>query len=582
MTTASRREQIRTRDIDMDNREWDEEVDILVIGSGAGGLTVAVSTAAQGASALVVEKGRYYGGSSATSGGVVWIPASRSALEQGQQDSAEEAFTYIKSLTGNRVADEKIRAFTTNGPTMLDHIEALTDLRFTAIPYTDYHAESPGGKMGYRSHQPNTLNARRLTTADFETLRPTHPAAALFDVIPWTATEAAPMVTRGPGWLRKLARVVLRYYADVPQRLRSRRSRFLVFGNAIAGHLKNALNRYGGRLWLEAPLVGLLKEHGRVVGAVVTHQGRTKRIRARKGVVIAAGGFERNQAMRDRYLPGEGRPEWSAGQEDNCGDAIVAGTEIGAATDLMDEAWWAPTVSVPGETRGRPLFYERALPGSIIVNQAGERYMNEARSYDVAGKAMIDADRPERRTIPSWIVFDARFRRKYPMGPLRPFLPDWVHSRAVNDMIHRSATLAGLARKMEVPPEALVATVLKVNVYAATGIDEEFGRGNAAYDRYYGDLNVAPNPNLAPIDRAPFYAMRVYPGDIGTKGGLATDERARVIDREGRVIPGLYAIGNSSASVMGPAYPGAGSTIGPAMTFGMLAVRDALGQDVVA
>jgi 3-oxosteroid 1-dehydrogenase len=234
-------------------------------------------------------------------------------------------------------------------------------------------------------------------------------------------------------------------------------------------------------------------------------------------------------------------------------------------------------VRVPGEARGRPLFYERALPGNIIVNQAGERFMNEARSYDIAGRAMIDADRPDRRSVPSWIILDARFRKKYPMGPLMPVLPDWVHPGKVRRMYVKARSIGELARRIDVDPARLEATVARVNRYAATGVDEDFARGSAPYDRYYGDLSVKPNPNLAPIDKPPFYAMPVYPGDIGTKGGLATDERGRVLDTAGQVIPGLYAIGNNSASVMGPSYPGAGATLAPAMTFGYLAALDSLG-----
>ncbi|MFM2370738.1 MAG: hypothetical protein RIS85_460, partial [Pseudomonadota bacterium] len=400
---------------------WDKTVDVLVVGSGAGAMAAAVFAAARGASVLIVEKSDLYGGTSATSGGGVWIPASDSALEQGQQDSPEEAFTYIKELVGNTVTDARVRAFVENARVMKKRIEAVSDLRFTAIPYTDYQAEKPGGKMGYRSHACNTIHASALSAQDFATLRTTHRSAMLFGKIPWTIMESAPMITRGPGWKGMMARVLWRYYGDIGQRLKSPRSRFIVFGSAIAAHLKNALNRTGGELWLGAALVDLRRgADGRVEGALVRKDGRDIAIRARNGVILGAGGFERNQAMRDRYLPGESRTAFSASQENNTGDAIEAGIRIGAATDLMDEAWWAPTVRVPGEDTARPLFYERALPGCMIVNQRGERYMNEARSYDVAGKAMIEADRPDARTIPSWIILDARFRQKYPMGPIIP------------------------------------------------------------------------------------------------------------------------------------------------------------------
>lgn len=558
---------------------WDKEVDVLVIGSGAGALASAVFAASRGGSVLVVEKSTLYGGTSATSGGGVWIPASDSAAEQGQQDTPEEAFTYIKALVGNTVADARIRAFVEHARVMKREIEAISDLRFTAIPYTDYQAEKPGGKMGYRSHACNTMHADDLSPEDFATLRGTHRSAMLFGKIPWTIMESAPMITRGPGWKGTMARVLWRYYGDVAQRLKSARSRFIVFGSAIAGHLKNALNRTGGELWLDAPLVELVRDDGgRVSGAVVRREGKDWRIGARRGVILGAGGFERNQAMRDRYLPGESLTAFSASQENNTGDAIQAGMRVGAATDLMDEAWWAPTVRVPGEDTARPLFYERALPGCIIVNQAGERYMNEARSYDIAGKAMIDADRPGARTIPSWIILDSRFRQKYPMGPIIPLLPDWLQSRAARRAVVKDRTIAGLAGKIGVPPDRLAATIARVNGFARTGVDEDFGRGSAPYDRYYGDQSVTPNPNLAPLDQPPYYALQVYPGDIGTKGGLATDQAARVLDAAGEPIPGLYAIGNTAASVMGPAYPGAGATIAPAMTFGMLAVRDMWGE----
>lgn len=555
---------------------WDLEVDVLVVGTGAGAMVAAVTAAQSGAKTLMVEKSDLYGGTSASSGGGIWIPASDSALAQGQQDTPEEAFEYIKGLVGNSVADAKIRKFTESARLMARYVESVSKLRFIAIPYTDYQAERPGGKMGYRSHETNTMHASELSREDFTSLRPTHPSATLFGFIPWTTMEAAPMVTRGPGWIRTMAKVLWRYYSDIPQRLKSKRSRFLVFGNAIAGHLKNAFNSFGGEMWLRSPLVDVVHDGSRVTGAIISRQGKLVRVGVRRGVILGAGGFERNQAMRDQYLPGEGRPEWSGGQENNTGDAIQAGQRVGAALDLMAEAWWAPTLSVPGETRGRPLFYERALPGNIIVNQAGERYMNEARSYDIAGKAMIDADMPDKRSIPSWIVLDSRFRRKYPMGPLMPILPDWVHPSRVRSMFVKANSIAELARKMGVPSDALSATIARVNGFAASGVDEDFGRGSAPYDRYYGDQSVTPNPNLAPIDEPPYYALKVYPGDIGTKGGLATDENARVLDMSGRAIPGLYAIGNNSASVMGPSYPGAGSTLGPGMTFGYLAALDCL------
>lgn len=557
--------------------QWDVEVDLLVVGSGAGALVAAVTAAERGAQTLVIEKTEFYGGTSATSGGGIWIPASHSAEVQGQQDSPEEALTYLTALIGNRVARKKLESFVHRAREMAVHMESVSDLRFNAIPYTDYHAELPGGKMGYRSHETNTLDARALAPEDFRSLRPTHPSAAFLGFIPWTTLEAAPMVTRGPGWFCTLIKVIWRYASDVGQRFRSRRSRFLVFGNAIAGHLKNALNEYGGELWLSSALEELVRiEEGPVLGARVSREERAINVRARQGVILAAGGFERNQQMRDEYLPGDTQAAWSGGQEGNTGDAIRAGIAAGAAVDLMDEAWWAPVIKVEAEDRGRPLFYERALPGCIIVDQGGHRYTNEARSYDVVGKAMIDASLEGRKTMPSWIIFDRRFRMKYPMGPITPLIPDSLLPRAVRETFITADSVGALASEIGIAPEVLEATVRRFNGFATAGVDEDFQRGEAAYDQYYGDQNVKPNPNLAPIQRAPLYAVPVYPGEIGTKGGLLTDEHACVLDRSGGRIEGLYAIGNNAASVMGAAYPGAGSTLGPAMTFGYIAALDAL------
>ncbi|MBW2942202.1 FAD-binding protein [Zhongshania aquimaris] len=558
-------------------QKWDHEVDVLVVGSGAGSLVAAVTASEKSASTLIVEKGSKWGGTSATCGGGIWIPASHSAIAQGQEDSPEEAFLYIKSLTSGTVSDSKIKSYTVNARVMAKYIEGVTALRFNAIPYTDYHAELPGGKHGYRTHETNTLHASLLEKEEFDSLLPGHPSTALFGYIPWTTMEAAPMVTRGPGWVQTMIKILWRYYSDLPQRVKSKRSRFMVFGNAIAGHLKIALNHFGGTLWLNSALKELIRDDsGRVVGALVLKDGVLTAIKANKGVILGAGGFEHNQKMRDKYLPGDTRCEWSGGQLNNTGDAIQAGVAIGAATDLMEHAWWAPTVKVPSESRGRPLFYERALPGCIIVSQGGERYMNEARSYDVASKAMIDADRPDCRTTPSWLIFDATFRKKYPMGPLMPVIPDWLHSKEVRSMIKKSSSIKGLAKLTNMSSDALEKTIEKFNGYAHDGVDKDFDRGGAAYDRYYGDQNVTPNPNLAAIESGPFYAMPVYPGDIGTKGGLATDDTGRVLDQNGSQIEGLYAIGNNAASVMGPSYPGAGSTLGPAMTFGYLAALDAV------
>ena len=553
---------------------WDLETDILVVGSGAGALPAAVTAADNHAAVLVIEKSDQFGGTSATSGGGVWIPASHAARAAGAQDTPEEGFEYIKSLTGNTVDDTRIWSFVRQGPAMLEYLERTTSLQFVSVPYTDYHAELPGGKHGYRTHECKPIHADTLGE-DFARMRPPHPGTMLFGVVPWTMYESAPMITQAPGWRKTLAKVLWRYVSDVPQRLRSSRSRFLVFGNALVGQLKQALDRKGGKLLLNTALVSLLHDGERVYGAIATQNGKTLRIRARQGIILGAGGFERNGALRTKYLPHPTSPDWSGSQQNNTGDALVAAQAINIATDLLDEAWWAPVIKVPDEPRARPLFYERALPGCIMVNQAGQRYMNEAASYHMAGKRMLEADAPGAGTAPSWIIFDQRFRSLYPMGPIMP-VPDFLLRRGVRSMLIKADTLEALATKLNIPAGALTATVQRFNTNAQRGEDPDFGRGHQAYDRYYGDPKVKPNPNLYPLLKAPFYAMPVNPGDIGTKGGIRTDANAQALNTAGQPVPGLYAIGNTAASVMGGSYPGAGATLGPAMTFGYVAARHAL------
>jgi len=334
-------------------------------------------------------------------------------------------------------------------------------------------------------------------------------------------------------------------------------------------------------LWLETPARKLVMDGGRAIGVEAEKDGKRIRIRAGKGVLLAAGGFEANQAMREKYLPQPSKAEWSSANPNNTGDIIEMGLEVGAAIDLMDEAWWGPAVKFPDDDRARFFVIELSLPGSVLVNKRGQRYVNEASPYGDKVAAMYAKNTPEAETIPSYLIFDANFRKKYPVGPLLPGQqqPDWMAPKQVMELMPKANTLKELAEKLGIDAVELEATVAKMNEYARTGVDTEFGRGDTIFDRYYGDTHVTPNPNLGPIDTPPFYGMRTWPGELGTKGGLAVDARSRVLKENGEVIPGLYAAGNCSASVMGRTYPGPGSTLGPAATFGYVAVRDALGVE---
>jgi 3-oxosteroid 1-dehydrogenase len=290
--------------------------------------------------------------------------------------------------------------------------------------------------------------------------------------------------------------------------------------------------------------------------------------------VLAAGGFERNEQMRRRYQRQPIGTQWTTGAVGNTGDAITAGEAAGAALDLMDDAWWGPAIPLSGG----PYFClaERSLPGCMLVNGAGQRFVNESAPYVDAVLAMYEGHCAGNPHIPSWLITDQRYRNSYVFAGLPPRKPlprRWYRAGAV----HRAPTIAELAGQVGIDPAALAKTVVRFNEFAQAGRDEDFHRGDSAYDRYYGDPRRRPNPCLAPLEAPPFYAIKIVPGDLGTKGGLRTDERARVLRPDGTAIAGLYAAGNTSAAVMGRSYAGAGATIGPAMTFGYLAALDLAG-----
>lgn len=557
---------------------WDKEVDVLVVGSGAGGLTAAINAADAHGDVLVIEKADEFGGTSATSGGGIWIPGSDLAREAGLEDSEEEAFAYVRPQSAANVPDETIRAFIHHAPKMLRWLHDETPVRYDSIPYPDYHVEYEGGKPGFRTHLPRTFDGRQLGD-DILKLRGPSPAASLGGVINWSFADTNYLLFRHKGWQRVLAKMLWDYASDIPHRFRSRKDRRLTLGNALVGGLWVALKRRNIPVWLETPMIDLIEDDDGVAGAVVRHKGKVKRVRARRGVILAAGGFERNAEMRARYLPGSADPTISGSQVNNTGDAINAAAKIGAELRNMQSSWCAPVFRVPGEDRARLSAIERALPGSIMVNRDGRRFLNEAASYHVVAQKMIEGERNGEKTSPAWFVFDATYRSKYPAGALYPILPDWAQMKGVRETMKKAATVQELAAAIGVPAATLRATLARFNADALTGKDGEFDRGGPAYDRMYGDPAVMPNPTLAPIEKAPFYALPIYGGDIGTNGGIVTDENARALNADGHAIPGLYAVGNTAASVMGESYPGAGVTLGPAMTFGYVAGRHAMGAN---
>ena len=558
------------------NAGEDQTYDVVVVGSGAGAMMTACRAHDNGLSVLLIEKTALYGGTSAVSGGSVWIPGNHHIAEQGGTDSAEEALAYLKAATKGEVTEERLRAYIDQAPRMLRYAEEKTWVRYRANPYyADYYQELPGAKLGYRSLDVQVFDGSALGD-DVLSMRETSPTMLMFGRISMTTPEAVTLLSRAPGWRKLAMRMLRNYWLDLPWRLRSKRDRRLNMGNALVGALRRSVLDRGIPLWLNTSLQSLVRDSGRITGVSVLHQGRLLRIAARKGVVLAAGGFERNQQMRDQYLPKPTKAEWSGTPPCNTGDAIRAAQAVGASVGLMQHAWWTPTVRVPGEEKQRGLFSERALPGCIVVNRLGRRFANEAQDYLDFVLAMYADHGKHGANLPAWMVFDGRFRRKYNVGPLMcaAVRPDALQPRGwLGNVYFRGASLTELAGRIGVDAQGLVHSVERLNAYAGTGVDLEFNKGGNPYDRFYGDPSCKPNPCLAPLSEPPYYALPLDAGEIGTKGGLMTDEHARVVTAAGEPIPGLYATGNTSASVAGPSYPGAGATLGPAMTFGFVAAN---------
>ncbi|MFM0284346.1 FAD-dependent oxidoreductase [Paraburkholderia sediminicola] len=549
--------------------------DVVVVGSGAGGMLAACRAADRGLSVVVLEKSDVYGGTSAVSGGGIWIPCNHHIAELGVTDTREAARTYIDACTQGMTATDRIDAYLDTAPEMLRYVEAKTPVRYESLPkYADYFQDLPGSMPGYRALDPLPVDGASLGE-EFARLRLPSPGTLIGGRVAVTSKEAHMLLSKAPGYIGLALKQFGRYWFDLRARSRSRRDRRLTLGNALAGGLRRAMLDRDIPLWLNAPMTELLEADGRVTGVVVDRGREKVRVLAKRGVILAAGGFERNQAMRERYLPQPTQAQWSATPPNNTGDAIAVGLKLGAQIALMEHVWGAPTVHVDHEEKQRALFVERNLPGCVLVNGLGKRFVNEAAPYSEFVPAMYRDHAQTGACVPAWMVFDAQFRQKYPCGPIMPgaMMPDTRIPAAFRSLLYKADSLDALAAKIGVDAQGLRDTVAKMNRYAATGIDEEFAKGGNAFDTYYGDPSVKPNPCLAPIETGPFYAVRIDAGDIGTKGGLLTDARARVLHTDGTPIAGLYAIGNTSASMMGASYPGAGSTLGPAMTFGYIAAN---------
>ncbi|NKY33171.1 FAD-dependent oxidoreductase [Nocardia speluncae] len=543
---------------------WDHEADFVVVGSGGGGMAAALTAADSGLDALVVEKGARFGGTTGISGGGIWIPNNPTLRRAGHDDSRESIRTYLAAITEGKVSQERIDAFVDNGPAAMQLLEKSRWLDFFWVKgYADYHPELEGGRPLGRSIEAKAFDTRKLRAAE-QHLPPNGMAGPLGLWVSAKDYHDLAMVKRT--WRGRWMSVVAAW--RVSSNL-VRRRHMATTGRALVSRLRMALEDAGVPLWLNSPMIELLAENGVVTGLVVERDGKPTRIRARRGVLLATGGFDHNSAMREQYLPDGGKEDISGGVGENTGDGIVAGERLGAATAFMDDAWWMPSVAHPSGAV-IPLVSERSIPPSVIVSaRTGERFTNEAAPYVNFVHDQLDGGH-----VPVWFVMDAKARARYPFARVLPgadFPEDWYKA----GIVHRAETPTGLAGKIGVPADALIRTIERFNGFARHGKDLDYDRGVSAYDRYYGDPTLA-NPAMDTLEKAPYYAIRVEAGDLGTKGGLICDENSRVLRADGSVIEGLYATGNTSASVMANEYPGAGGTIGPSIVFGYIAARHAI------
>jgi len=551
---------------------WDATYDVVIVGSGGGGMVAALAATAAGARTLVLEKQEKVGGSTCMSGGILWVPNNSVMRKAGEVDSYEDALIHFETVVGDVGACsslERRHAFLTAGPEMVDFLVDVGVRLVYCRGYSDYYSSAKGGHDIGRGVEPVPFNGRVLGPW-LEQLQPGLAQSLGLSVMTNEARSLSNF-NRSPRAFAISARVVMRTTAA-----RLRRQALLTNGaSLIAQTLKVALER-GVSVWTEAPLEDLVVENSKVVGVRTIKNGQPAMIRAVRGVVLASGGFAHNAEMRQQYggdQPNKGR--WTMSNPGDTGEVIQTAMRLGAKTDLMDEAWWLPSPKT-GRFTQSTLDQARQRPRAIYVDAAGQRFVNESNSYMEVGKAMYARDKTS-KAVPCWLIFDDRYRKRYAHQRSRP--GHFPKSLRESGLLKQAPTLEELARQCEIDPQGLVATVEHFNVGARQGVDPDYGRGESAYNRALGDPNRRVHPCLGPLDEAPYYAVQVLPGDIGTCGGLLTNEHAQVVGQDDQPIEGLYATGNGTATVMGRHYLGPGASIANTMVFGYVAARHAMGAD---
>jgi 3-oxosteroid 1-dehydrogenase len=561
---------------------WDEVADLVIVGSGGGSMCAALAAKRLGKRALIVEKQALIGGSTGFSGGVWWVPNNAVMKRAGVADTAERARQYLDAVVdydGPGTTPARRDAFIRTGPKMVDFLEREGMKFVYADGWSDYYDELPGGEPRGRSLLAELFDTRELGEWEARLSRykgfnlpvPTDQFPALMLAKhTWSGRKAA---------LALVGRIIKGKLTG---------ARLAGAGAAIQGRMLQIALREQLPIWTESPLADLIVEGGRVSGVAVRRAGALVRVQARDGVLLNVGGFSRSAAMRERFQPRPSSHTWTNANPGDTGEGIEMAMGLGAAVDCMDEAWWVVTSLGPDgrppkpggyASDGTPLPFmhhlDLSLPHSMMVDQLGERFCDEAGAYMEIGQRMYRRERETGKAVPSWVVMDSRQRARYPWGTAQPgqVPQEWLDS----GYMIKADSIEALAARTGIDADGLRRTVERFNGFCRTGVDADFGRGSRAFDRCHGDPTVKPNPNLGAIEQAPFYAVRMYPGDVGTAGGLVTDEHARVLGEGGAVIDGLYATGNCTASVVGRCYPGAGASIGASFTFGYIAAHHALG-----
>jgi succinate dehydrogenase/fumarate reductase flavoprotein subunit len=534
-------------------------------------MAAALAAHESGLSVLIVEKSSYVGGSTARSGGALWLPACPVLREAGAEDTTERAATYLDSLVAGSAPAQRSAGFLTHVSATVEMLRRTTPLRlFWASGYSNYHHEQPGGSASGR-----TCECRPFDTSILEEYRTR--------LQPGVMESNVPIPTTGADyrWMNLVARVPRKGIPTFGKRLaqgvggRLVGRRYAAGGQGLMAGLFAGVLRAGIPVWTDTTLLRLAGDGDRVTGAVVDHHGREVTLTARRGVVLATGGFDHGMDMRWKFQSESLGANLSLGAKTNTGDGIRAAQELGADIDLMDQAWWFPAVApLPGKAPA-VMLAERSLPGCLIVDQNGHRFANESADYMSFGQRLLELERSGQPVEAMWIIFDQQYRNSYVFGAElfpRMRIPQTWYDAGV---AARADSLGDLGAQLGVPVSEFIRTMTRFKENASAGKDPDFGRGRSAYDRYYGDPTIRPNPNLRPLVKGPFYGVKMVLSDLGTCGGLRADERGRVLREDGGAIGGLYAIGNTAANAFGTKYPGAGATIAQGLVYGYIAALDA-------